>query len=167
MEVRWEGVADGKRWGIPLKEDVSLEDDFPPLLFSSMLFEKFFDPSDAFPLWEFEPDNLLIGDTRAAIDWFHTNTEYVLSSELPGLKEHDLQISVEEGKVVEISHQRRKPEFDTDDWRCLRWWEFGHVRRLEIPEDADSSKLKASFDQGRERDDENEIPCALNEECNA
>ncbi|KAL4201501.1 hypothetical protein AMTRI_Chr02g258960 [Amborella trichopoda] len=113
MEVRWEGVADGKRWGIPLKEDVSLEDDFPPLLFSSMLFEKFFDPSDAFPLWEFEPDNLLIGDTRAAIDWFHTNTEYVLSSELPG-------------KCTSKLH--RKCSFD-----ATKPWDWDDMKNLLLP----------------------------------
>ena len=55
--------------------------------FSPLLFGKFFDPSDAFPLWEFESDILLSGLRSAGqntIDWFQTDQDYVLKVELPG-----------------------------------------------------------------------------------
>lgn len=56
-------------------------------LFSPLLFGKFFDPSDAFPLWEFESDILLSSlrsSGQSTIDWFQTDQDYVLKAELPG-----------------------------------------------------------------------------------
>lgn len=56
-------------------------------LFSPLLFGKFFDPSDAFPLWDFESEILLSGlrsSGRCNVDWFATDKEYVLKAELPG-----------------------------------------------------------------------------------
>lgn len=56
-------------------------------LFSPLLFGKFFDPSDAFPLWEFESDILLCNlrsSGQCTVDWFKTDQDYVLKAELPG-----------------------------------------------------------------------------------
>lgn len=57
--------------------------------FSPLLFGKFFDPSDAFPLWEFESDVLLSNNhprssKQTIVDWSQTDTDYVLKAELPG-----------------------------------------------------------------------------------
>lgn len=56
-------------------------------LFSPLLFGKFFDPSDAFPLWEFESDILLCNlrsSGKSTVDWSKTDQDYVLKAELPG-----------------------------------------------------------------------------------
>jgi len=57
-------------------------------LFSPFLFGKFFDPSDAFPLWEFDSDILLAGlrssGQSSTVDWFQTDQDYVLKADLPG-----------------------------------------------------------------------------------
>lgn len=56
-------------------------------LFSPLLFGKFFDPSDAFPLWEFESDILLSNlrsSGQSTVDWSQTDQDYVLKAELPG-----------------------------------------------------------------------------------
>lgn len=60
-------------------------------LFSPMLFGKFFDPSDAFPLWEFESDILLShlrgsSSSQGTVDWRQTDEGYVLKAEIPGKK---------------------------------------------------------------------------------
>lgn len=57
-------------------------------LFSPLLFGKFFDPADAFPLWEFESDALLSGlrhASKSTVDWSATNADYLLKAELPGI----------------------------------------------------------------------------------
>lgn len=57
--------------------------------FSPMLFGKFFDPSDAFPLWEFESDVLLShlrNSNQSTVDWYHNDEGYVLKAEIPGNK---------------------------------------------------------------------------------
>ncbi|KAL5736087.1 hypothetical protein ACOSQ2_030875 [Xanthoceras sorbifolium] len=113
-------------------------------LFSPLLFGKFFDPSDAFPLWEFESDILLshlriTGTSQTTtVDWLQTDQAYVLKAELPGVGKNQVQVLVENGKIVEISGQWKQiKESMKKDWRSGHWWEFGYVRRLELPEDAD------------------------------
>lgn len=82
------------KWCVPLKEDVFgafIAKGGPIVhkvfgdksLFGPLLFKKFFDPSDAFPLWEFEPGVLLSDLQNPCVDWFQTEACYVLKSELP------------------------------------------------------------------------------------
>lgn len=57
-------------------------------LFSPMLFGKFFDPSDAFPLWEFESDVLLShlrSSGQSTVEWHQTDQGYILKAEIPGM----------------------------------------------------------------------------------
>ena len=59
----------------------------------------------------------------------------------------------ENGKVVEISGQWKQQQQggesnslkSTKDWRSGNWWEHGYVRRLELPQDADSKRIEASL----------------------
>ncbi|EMS67434.1 hypothetical protein TRIUR3_09096 [Triticum urartu] len=101
-------------------------------LFSPYLFGKFFDPADAFPMWEFESDVLLAALRRGArttVDWAENDCEYCLRADIPG-------------------GVRRLPPADGRDGRAGRWWEHGFVRRVELPEDADGGRVEAYFDDG-------------------
>lgn len=118
-------------------------------LFTPMLFGKFFDPSDAFPLWEFEAD-VLLNNLRASghneVDWAQTDKEYVLKAELPGLGEELVQVCIEKGKILEISGQwKQQTDSKVRDWRSNHWWEHGFVRRIELPENADWKKTEATL----------------------
>ncbi|KAF6138816.1 hypothetical protein GIB67_025978 [Kingdonia uniflora] len=151
-----------QKWNMSLRKDVfdSFISRSEPILhkiftggslFSPLLFGKFFDPSDAFPLWEFESAVLLSSlrnSGQNTSDWFETEAEYGLKAELPGVKKYsDVQICVENGKVLEISGQwRPQRETGAKDWRSEYWWEFGYVRRLELPENADWRKIEANVD---------------------
>ncbi|KAJ4816330.1 18.3 kDa class I heat shock protein [Rhynchospora pubera] len=123
-------------------------------LFSPFLFGKFFDPADAFPLWDFDSDALLSGLWKAkktSVDWAETDSEYVLRAELPGGKKCDVEINGDKTKVIEISGQWRSQQGSGSirDWRTGRWWENGFVRRLELPEDANWKKAEAYlYDDG-------------------
>ncbi|GAB2277864.1 hypothetical protein Dimus_012566 [Dionaea muscipula] len=123
-------------------------------LFSPMLFGKFFDPSDAFPLWDLDADVLLSNLRRSghrSVDWSRTDKEYVFKAELPGagvllLGEDTVQVCLERGKVLEISGLwKQERETTARDWRSSHWWEHGYVRRLELPEDADWKKTDAAL----------------------
>ncbi|CAL5335785.1 unnamed protein product [Camellia sinensis] len=175
LEVRSEDRTPQK-WCVPMTEDVfgTLISKGSPMahtvfgdgsLFSPLLFGKFFDPSDAFPLWEFESSVLLSrlrSSNQSTVDWSQTDVDYVLKAELPGFKPVELealfldslfhrgvgkssvQIYVEDGKVVEISGQwKQQNESKTKDWRSGHWWEHGYVRRLELPDNADWRKVEA------------------------
>lgn len=61
-----------------------------------------------------------------------------------------VQVYAENGKVLEISgqwkqqqQQRDQSKTNTRDWRSGHWWEYGFVRRLELPQDADWRKIEA------------------------
>lgn len=87
-----------QKWSVALTEDVFrkfLAQGSPAVhkvfgdgsLFSPFLFGKYFDPSDAFPLWEFESDILLSSlrsSGHCSVDWFQTDQAYVLKAQLPG-----------------------------------------------------------------------------------
>ncbi|XP_031404301.1 21.7 kDa class VI heat shock protein isoform X2 [Punica granatum] len=147
-----------QKWSVSLKEDVFkrfISQGSPFVvrifgegsLFSPLLFGKFFDPSDAFPLWEFESGILLLSlrsSGKTSVDWFQSDHEYVLKAEIPGAWENNVQVYVDNGKVVEITGQwRQHRELNVKDWRCGNWWEYGYVRRLELPEDADWKNIEA------------------------
>lgn len=94
VEVQFEDQTP-RKWCHPLREDgfaalMSREDPTVHKIFgagsffSPLLFGKFFDPSDAFPLWEFDPDSLLPNQRK--LDWFQADTECFLKAELPAGK---------------------------------------------------------------------------------
>uniref|UniRef100_A0A0D9WIA6 SHSP domain-containing protein n=1 Tax=Leersia perrieri TaxID=77586 RepID=A0A0D9WIA6_9ORYZ len=122
-------------------------------LFSPLLFGKFFDPADAFPVWEFESDVLLAalrrGTARTTVDWAETDSEYYLRADTPGGRKCDVEVSGDATmRVLDITGLWRPPPPDGRDWRAGRWWEHGFVRRVELPEDADWRKMEAYFDDG-------------------
>ncbi|KAG1347278.1 22.3 kDa class VI heat shock protein [Cocos nucifera] len=159
LEVR-PGDQDSQKWRVSLSEDAF--DSFiarggdaarkvfgEGSLFSPLLFGKFFDPADAFPLWEFDSETLLAGlrsASKTSVDWDETDSEYFLRAELPGARNCDVEIRGEKGKVIEISGKWRGRESDSRDWKTDRWWEHGYVRRLELPENANWRKMEAYID---------------------
>ncbi|CAF1759873.1 hypothetical protein HID58_087749 [Brassica napus] len=159
LEIYTEDKTPGK-WSVPLSEEVfrrflsgaggSEKAVFSEgSIFSPFLFGKYFDPSDAFPLWEFEADVLLaslrsVGQCR--VDWSQTDQTYVLISDLPVVGKNNVQVYVDvNGKMMEISGQWNinKKTAANGDWRSGRWWEYGYVRRLELPGDADPQNSEA------------------------
>ncbi|GMN63138.1 hypothetical protein TIFTF001_032215 [Ficus carica] len=159
LEVQRED-QNAKKWCVSLTDDVFkrfLAQGNPTVnkvfgdgsLFSPLLFGKFFDPCDAFPLWEFESEILLCNlrsSGQSGVDWFRTDQDYVLKAELPGIGKNNVQVYAENQKVVEISgqwNQQLMRESKNNDWRSGNWWELGYVRRLELPEDADWRKVEA------------------------
>lgn len=158
LEIRFED-PNPRKWCHPLKEDgfaalMNQENSTVHKIFgeksffSPLLFGKFFDPSDAFPLWEFEAGVLLSNPHSSNthnVDWFQTDSDYVLIAQLLGLdNSNNIQVCVENGKIIEISGQWRQQR-EPREWKCSHWWEHGYVRRLELPEKTDWKKADARW----------------------
>ncbi|KAF5781070.1 putative small heat shock protein HSP20 [Helianthus annuus] len=140
LEVVFEDHTPHK-WRVPLKEDV-----FGAFMAKGgPVMHKFFDPSDAFPLWEFEPGVLLSDLQNPCVDWFQTEACYVLKTELPDIEKSSIRVYVENGKVMEISGlwNHKGESRASPDWQSGKWWERGFVRRLELPENVDWKKTEA------------------------
>lgn len=59
-------------------------------------------------------------------------------------KNCNVQIYADSEKVVEISGQWKQQTRESKmEWRSGNWWEYGFVRRLEMPEDADCRRIEA------------------------
>lgn len=46
--------------------------------------------------------------------------------------------------MLEISGQWRQQGSNANDWRSTYWWEFGYVRRIELPENANWRKMEGN-----------------------
>ncbi|KAK7342564.1 hypothetical protein VNO80_25519 [Phaseolus coccineus] len=69
---------------------------------------------------------------------------------LIGTEISNIQVHVDNGKVVEISGQWKPQKGSKEsDWRCGHWWEHGYVRRLEMPQNADLKIIEAHICNGR------------------
>lgn len=44
---------------------------------------------------------------------------------------------------MEISGQWKQQRDTKMEWRSGNWWEYGYVRKLELPEDADCRRIEA------------------------
>lgn len=58
-----------------------------------------------------------------------------------GVGKGSIRVCVEDGKVLVVSGQLK--EAGTTDWRAGNWWEYGCVRRIELPENAEWRKTEA------------------------
>ena len=92
--------------------------------------------------------------TRLA-DWLSPATEasgdgkaYVLSMELPGVSEADVELSVEDGVVTIRGEKKTEEEKKGDTWYFSER-QYGAFRRsFRLPEDADSQGVSADMKDG-------------------
>ena len=88
------------------------------------------------------------GDWAPPVDIFERGDELILRAELPGLKTEDIDIRVENGKLV--LRGERKQEKQTDDTKVYRLEPiYGtFTRRFALPTSVDSSKISAAYRNG-------------------
>jgi HSP20 family protein len=123
--VRWE----------PVREITSIQSEM------NRLFNTFFDTPTA-------------GNGSAARRWIpamdlvETDDHFVLKADLPGLKEEDVSIEVEEN-VLTVSGEREAEHEDKREGYVRVERSYGSFRRsLTLPEGVDAEAVGANFDNG-------------------
>lgn len=90
-----------------------------------------------------------IGDFSPRVDIADSETKVTFHAELPGLKKEDVKISITDGNVLTIRGEKKREE-KTEDKNFLRversWGSF--TRSFALPDNLDTSKVDASFDNG-------------------
>ena len=88
------------------------------------------------------------GDWAPPVDIFERGDELILRAELPGLKTEDIDIRVENGKLV--LRGERKQDKQTDDTKVYRLERvYGtFTRRFALSTSVDSSKISAAYKNG-------------------
>ena len=88
------------------------------------------------------------GDWAPPVDIFERDDELIIRAELPGLKTEEIDIRVENGKLV--LRGERKHEKQSDDEKVYRLERvYGtFTRRFALPTSVDSSKISAAYKNG-------------------
>jgi HSP20 family protein len=82
------------------------------------------------------------------LDLYETDTAFVLEADLPGVKEEDVSVAVENHELV--LHGKRVCEHVTtlSNFHCRERQEGDFTRRLRLPESVDQEKIRAEFANG-------------------
>lgn len=96
-----------------------------------------------FPSEEFE--DLMISP---AIDIVEDEKNFKVEAELPGLGEDDVQLSIEDNALI-LRGEKKISRQDQDKNYVMREIGYGSYQRIiELPEEADTDKAKATFKKG-------------------
>ena len=83
-----------------------------------------------------------------AVEVFEKEDKYIVKAELPGVKEEDMDVSVE-GETLTIKGEKKsESEIKEDDYyRCERSY-GSFYRSIALPATVDAKKIEASFEDG-------------------
>lgn len=84
-----------------------------------------------------------------SMDWKETADHHVFLADFPGVKKEEVNIEVEEEKVLKISAQRAKvSEEKGDKWHHLERYHDKFFRSIRLPQDANTDEMKAKLENG-------------------
>lgn len=82
-------------------------------------------------------------------DWKETPEAHVFTADLPGLKKDEVRVEVDEGRILQISGERKVDgENDDDKWHRVERCRGKFMRRFKLPENAKTDEVKASMENG-------------------
>jgi HSP20 family protein len=85
---------------------------------------------------------------RPAVDIDESDDSYVLHVDLPGMKEEEIDITVQ-GDTLELSGKREESRSEEENGRTLRERCFGSfVRRFELGPHVEASNIEATYKDG-------------------
>jgi len=95
-------------------------------------------------------DNLGFGGTdfMPKIEVKETKKGYRVSAELPGLKEEDIQLSLEGNSLV-LQGEKREEKTEDEEGRWRSEMSYGRFyRSIPLQDDVDNKHIEAKYDQG-------------------
>ncbi len=104
------------------------------------LFDEFFEPSKTWTE---------VGEFRPKLELVESENEYVLTAELPGMREGDITIDIDENNVLTVRGEKRE-----EVGRKARGYEYSErtygkfVRSVQLPAGVDGSKVEAVYKDG-------------------
>ncbi|KAF5801125.1 putative small heat shock protein HSP20 [Helianthus annuus] len=116
------------------------------------LWELMHPSEDPFKILEQTPLNLpknLETINLARADWKETTTHHVITLDVPGMKQGDIKIEVEENRVLRVSGERKPDaENDGDKWHRAERTSGKFWRQFRLPVNADVDKINAVLEDG-------------------
>jgi HSP20 family protein len=85
---------------------------------------------------------------QLAVDVYQTKSSFIIQAPVAGIKPEDLDISVEDGILVVRGKREKIEEIQEKDYFYQECYWGAFSRKVSLPEDVDSSKVKASLKKG-------------------
>ncbi|PKA46827.1 17.9 kDa class I heat shock protein [Apostasia shenzhenica] len=84
--------------------------------------------------------------TGTRVDWRETLVPHVCKADLPGIKKEEVEVEVEDGRVLQIcDKQKRELKEKTDNWHRIERNSGRFLRRFWLPENAKTEGVRASW----------------------
>lgn len=90
----------------------------------------------------------LPGDLTPEIDVKENGKEMVLTAELPGMDEKDIELSVSDGVLTLKGEKKMEKREEKDDYRVMERRYGSFQRSFSLPDSVNQDAIKADFDKG-------------------
>lgn len=90
------------------------------------------------------------GKLSPAVDITEEKDKYVVKADMPGMKQEDVKVEVDDG-VLKISGIRNSEHEEKDEAKKFHYYERSYgafERRFMLPKDTDSEKIDAKYENG-------------------
>ncbi|KAJ8471527.1 hypothetical protein OPV22_025870 [Ensete ventricosum] len=85
----------------------------------------------------------------ARVDWKETPEAHLFKADLPGLKKDELKVEVEDGRILQISGERKSvKEEGTDNWHYVGRSSGKFLQRFRLPENSRVDQVRAAMKDG-------------------
>ena len=88
------------------------------------------------------------GEWIPAIDMYEKDNKYMIKTELPGMKEEDVDVSVVGDRLIIKGEKKAESEVNEDDYYRSERAYGSFFRSIDIPGDADPDKVEANYEDG-------------------
>jgi HSP20 family protein len=95
-----------------------------------------------------EVNDWLETEGQLAVDVYQTKSFFIIQAPVAGIKPEDLDISIEDGILVIKGKREKIEEVQEKDYFYQECYWGAFSRKVSLPEDVDSSKIKASLKKG-------------------
>ncbi|GFZ14951.1 HSP20-like chaperones superfamily protein [Actinidia rufa] len=107
------------------------------------------DPFQGLPFVGGGTDRQTAALANVRIDWKETPEAHIIQADLPGLNKEEVKVEVEDGRILQISgEKKREKEEKTDKWHRVERSVGKFVRRFRLPENVRMDQIKATMENG-------------------
>jgi len=110
--------------------------------FKDMMVNDFFDPF----LRDLSKPNA--GTWSPSVDVYETPTKIVLTAELPGVDEDDIDLSLFESTLTLKGERKLEKDMDQENYHVMERCYGGFCRRFTLPVEVDGDSIAANFKDG-------------------